>query len=262
MKYLKQRWTLSSKIQLPKEKNCLLWERHLLKRLSAHSKDSVTPPDNIHTPLEYFRKFITEEMIELLKEKTNLYRVQKSAHHSNVNTNVKELEILICIYLHIGRAYSWWLTTCNATVFRPCWHFYTSLITLLCPMPTSLGMCETLPSNQNYKVFADNLFSSAPLVLEPLQRQIYFNTPQQSLGWLSAWRWEKFCEERQRICGCQGGERWIHGHCQVVWQWMISSYCAVEPKDKTWRWSKSDKAFMEVNRPHIEKEYNTFIEGV
>lgn len=32
---------------------------------------SVTPPDNLHTPLEYFRKFVTEEMIELLKEQTN-----------------------------------------------------------------------------------------------------------------------------------------------------------------------------------------------
>lgn len=35
-------------------------------------------------------------------------------------------------------------------------------------------LCETLPSNQNFKVFADNLFSSAPLALELLQRHIYF----------------------------------------------------------------------------------------
>ncbi len=32
-----------------------------------------------------------------------------------------------------------------------------------------LKLCETLPSSQNYKVLADNLFSSAPLVLKPLQ---------------------------------------------------------------------------------------------
>ncbi|KAL7843298.1 hypothetical protein AOLI_G00248100 [Acnodon oligacanthus] len=43
---------------------------------------------------------------------------------------------------------------------------------------------------------------------------------------------------------------------------LISSYCATEPQDKVQRWSKSGKAFMEVNRPHIVKEYNIFMEGI
>ncbi len=55
---------------------------------------SVTPPDNLQTPLEYFRKFITSEMLELLKEQTNLYSVQKSGTQKNVNTTVKEMEFL------------------------------------------------------------------------------------------------------------------------------------------------------------------------
>ncbi|GLD72885.1 piggyBac transposable element-derived protein 3-like protein [Lates japonicus] len=43
---------------------------------------------------------------------------------------------------------------------------------------------------------------------------------------------------------------------------LISSYCATESQDKVQRWSKSDKAFVEVNRPHIVKEYNTFMGGI
>ncbi len=66
------------------------------------TRPSVTPPDNLLTPLEYFRKFITAEMLELLKEQTNLYSVQKSGTQKNVNTTVKEMEILIGIYLRMG----------------------------------------------------------------------------------------------------------------------------------------------------------------
>lgn len=60
------------------------------------------PPDEIHTPLEYFKNFITDDMLLLLMEQTNLYSVQKSNHLRNVNTTVKELEILIGLYLRMG----------------------------------------------------------------------------------------------------------------------------------------------------------------
>lgn len=65
---------------------------------------SVTPPDNLLTPLKYFffRKFIKAEIIELLKEQTNLYNVQTSGPQKNVNTTVKEMAILIGIYLRMG----------------------------------------------------------------------------------------------------------------------------------------------------------------
>lgn len=39
---------------------------------------------------------------------------------------------------------------------------------------------------------------------------------------------------------------------------MISSFCATVPQDKALLWSKSDKAFVEVNSPHIVKAYSTF----
>ncbi|XP_049906805.1 piggyBac transposable element-derived protein 3-like [Epinephelus moara] len=332
--------------------------------------ESATPPDNLHTPLEYFKKFITAEMLELLKEQTNLYSVQKSANHSNVNTTVKELEILIGLYLRMGLCQlpsAYWEndTRCamvadnmsrnrfqnllaslhftdntdqsNRQEEDKCWKIrpWLEMFRKQCleippeehnsideqmvsfrgthspirqyvkgkPHPwglkiwgrctssgilcdfavyeggtgkkTSLGMggdivvklCETLPSNQNYKVFADNLFSSAPLVLKLLQRQIYF------VGTLRS----------NRLAGCQlEDEKSLakrgRGSVDVrvekeermaIVKWydnrsvtLISSYCAIEPQDKAQRWSKSDKAFVEVNRPYIVKEYNTFMGGI
>ncbi|XP_036412767.1 piggyBac transposable element-derived protein 3-like [Colossoma macropomum] len=333
---------------------------------------SVTPPENLHTPLEYFRKFITQEMLQLLMEQTNLYSVQKSESHRNVNTTVKELEILIGLYLRMGlcqlpgnRAY--WendtrcpmvadnmsrnrfqtLLSClhftdntdlsNRQEEDKCWKIrpWLNMFRRQClditpeehnsideqmvpfrgtyspirqyvkgkPHPwglkiwgrcsssgilcdfvvyqggtgkkTLLGMggdvvvklCETLPSNQNYKVFADNFFSSAPLVLKLLQREIYF------VGTLRS----------NRLAGCQLEDekdlakrgrgsfdvRVEKEESIAIVKWydnrsvtLISSYCAIEPQDKVRRWSKSGKAFVEVNRPHIVNEYNTFMGGI
>ncbi|KAL2096971.1 hypothetical protein ACEWY4_006178 [Coilia grayii] len=42
---------------------------------------------------------------------------------------------------------------------------------------------------------------------------------------------------------------------------LISSYCGTEPQDKARRWSKSDRAFVEANRPYIVKEYNRLMGG-
>ncbi|XP_019744453.1 piggyBac transposable element-derived protein 2-like [Hippocampus comes] len=128
-------------------------------------------------------------------------------------------------------------------------------------------LCETLPSDHNYKVFADNLFSSVPLVLNLLQRKIYF------VGTLRG----------NRLAGCQleddkslakRGRGSVDARVEkkerlVIVKWydnksvtLISSYCAVEPQDNARRWSKADKTFLEVRRPHIVKEYNTFMGGL
>ncbi|KAJ8353120.1 hypothetical protein SKAU_G00206870 [Synaphobranchus kaupii] len=140
---------------------------------------------------------------------------------------------------------------------------------------TTLGMggdvvvklCETLPASKNYKVFADNLFSSVPLVHKLLEQQIYF------VGTL----------RNNRLAGCQLEDekdlakrgrgsvdcRVEKDDSMAIVKWydnksvtLISSYCAIEPEDQARRWSKSDKVYVQVNRPHIVKEYNTFMGGI
>lgn len=41
-------------------------------------------------------------MREVLRQETNLYSKQNSERHSNVNTSVKEVEILTGLYLRMG----------------------------------------------------------------------------------------------------------------------------------------------------------------
>lgn len=85
------------------QKNMFSWRKKPFEAPDCTFKgESVTPPDELPTPLQYFRRFITKEMIESLMEQTNLYSVQTTDTLKNVNTKVKELEILIGMYLRMG----------------------------------------------------------------------------------------------------------------------------------------------------------------
>lgn len=46
---------------------------------------------SLHTSLEYFQRFVSEDMIQALTESTNQYSFQKTA--TTINTNTKELDI-------------------------------------------------------------------------------------------------------------------------------------------------------------------------
>uniref|UniRef100_A0A8C6KSC4 PiggyBac transposable element-derived protein domain-containing protein n=1 Tax=Nothobranchius furzeri TaxID=105023 RepID=A0A8C6KSC4_NOTFU len=51
-------------------------------------------------PLEYFHKFVTEDMIKAVADNTNQYSVQKKG--SSIHTNTKEIEQMIGMYLKMG----------------------------------------------------------------------------------------------------------------------------------------------------------------
>jgi hypothetical protein len=63
---------------------------------------NVVYPDSfvIPSPYAYFKKFITDEMLELLIENTNIYSVEKSGHSANLTK--KELEQILGMFLRMG----------------------------------------------------------------------------------------------------------------------------------------------------------------
>uniref|UniRef100_A0A673C3E2 PiggyBac transposable element-derived protein domain-containing protein n=1 Tax=Sphaeramia orbicularis TaxID=375764 RepID=A0A673C3E2_9TELE len=340
--------------------------------------ESVIPPDVLPTPLQYFRRFITEEMIESMLVQTNLYSVQTSGTLKNVSTTVKELEILIGMYLRMGlcqlpgnRAYWENDTRCamvadnmsrnrfqtlltslhftdntdlsNRQEGDKCWKIrpwldrfrkqcleitpeeYNSIdeqmvsfrgtrspirqyvkskphpwgfkiwarctsTGILCDFQvyeggtgkrTTLGMggdvvlklCETLPPGQNYKVFADNLFSSAPLLFLFVVLSLILSYCLCITGTLRSNRLSGCLLEDDKSLAKRGrgsfDARVEKGGSMAIVKWhdnrsvtLISSHAAVEPQDKARRWSKQEKAFLDVNQPHVVKEYNTFMGGV
>lgn len=67
---------------------------------SEFTGDPMEDPLQVDTPLEYFRKFIDDDMIELLVSMTNIYSVQKNG--KDLNTNKKEMEQVIGMFFKMG----------------------------------------------------------------------------------------------------------------------------------------------------------------
>ncbi|XP_062297798.1 piggyBac transposable element-derived protein 3-like [Scomber scombrus] len=61
----------------------------------------ITADDiSLHTPLEYFQKFVSEDMVEALAQNTNEYSFQERG--TSVNTTAKEIEKMLGMYLKMG----------------------------------------------------------------------------------------------------------------------------------------------------------------
>ena len=58
------------------------------------------PPVEEPTPLQFFKMFLDDELIDLLAEQTNLYSVSKSGN--SVNTNLKEIKQILGILIMMG----------------------------------------------------------------------------------------------------------------------------------------------------------------
>uniref|UniRef100_A0A3Q2TYY1 PiggyBac transposable element-derived protein domain-containing protein n=1 Tax=Fundulus heteroclitus TaxID=8078 RepID=A0A3Q2TYY1_FUNHE len=54
----------------------------------------------LHTPLQYFQRFLSKDMIQALATSTNEYSVQKDGR--SVNTNTKEIQKMLGMYLRMG----------------------------------------------------------------------------------------------------------------------------------------------------------------
>jgi hypothetical protein len=58
--------------------------------------DDVT---SLHTPLQYFQKFVLEDLVQALATNTNEYSFQNDER--SVNTNTKEIQAALGMYLRM-----------------------------------------------------------------------------------------------------------------------------------------------------------------
>ncbi|KAH9374622.1 hypothetical protein HPB48_014670 [Haemaphysalis longicornis] len=128
-------------------------------------------------------------------------------------------------------------------------------------------MCSKLPSDEGYKVAADNFFSSLELVEELNGRGIQY------VGTLRQNRL-KDCslmnEKRLKSLG-QGSydHRVDNGTGLSVVRWfdrkavtLVSNFVSVEPVEKVKRYDRKAKAHVDVPRPAIVAVYNSFMGGI
>ena len=129
-----------------------------------------------------------------------------------------------------------------------------------------LKMTSTLPSGKNHKVFADNYFTSVPLVEHLKKRGIYY------IGTVRMNR-VKGCnmmdEKELKTKGRGSFDFRVNQEDNIIVRWydnkavnLLSSFVGVEPVGKVRRWDRKAKTYLMVPRPAIVESYNTFMGGV
>lgn len=128
-------------------------------------------------------------------------------------------------------------------------------------------LTDSLPENENFKIYFDNWFASLQLVDYLKQKGMW------CVGTIRSDRMGKcpLLSEVDLKKEGRGSYDWrveVNSNMAVV-RWfdnkaiqLVSSYCAVEPVDKCQRYSQKEKQHLQVNRPFIVSEYNKFMGGV
>ncbi|XP_046857868.1 piggyBac transposable element-derived protein 3-like [Xenia sp. Carnegie-2017] len=130
-----------------------------------------------------------------------------------------------------------------------------------------LKLASSLSSGKNHKLFANNYFTSLPLVEKLQERGIQFtgtirNNRLKGCPLVS----EKDLKSKGR--GSYDMKVYLNKKI-VVLRWLdkkavtlISSYCGAQPMGVAKRWSKTEKKFVGIPKPEIVNEYNKFMGGI
>lgn len=127
-----------------------------------------------------------------------------------------------------------------------------------------LTLSDTLPKNIQYRIFADNWFSSYALVKEMKARGLeYTGTIRQNRVPGFQMRENLKAEGRGSFACCVSNDNisvvtWIDNKPINL----ISSCFGALPLDEVRRWSASEKAYKIISRPFIVREYNSNMGGI
>ncbi|KAH8025146.1 hypothetical protein HPB51_003988 [Rhipicephalus microplus] len=76
------------------------WEKALLEIAHPEFSGTFSEPNDLKTPIVIFRRLLTDDMLAILVDQTNIYSTQK--YGKSVNTSVPEVEQYIGMYLEMG----------------------------------------------------------------------------------------------------------------------------------------------------------------
>ncbi|CAB4039725.1 Hypothetical predicted protein, partial [Paramuricea clavata] len=151
--------------------------------------EPTDPTGKTETPLLYFKRFVTQEMIELIVDYTNRYSVQKQG--KCVNTSAKEIEQVLGMYFKMGlvempsiRMYREKETRYPPVTEVMSRNRFQLLLSLVHFVDNETGekveikeqmclgiggdvvakLCGTLLKDVGHKIYADNFFTSVELI--------------------------------------------------------------------------------------------------
>ena len=127
-------------------------------------------------------------------------------------------------------------------------------------------MTDSLPDGNNFKLFADNYFSSVALA-EKLKKTQLLYTGMVKMNRVAGNKLPNDKEMKKAGRGHIVSQ--IEQNTNVVCvRWndnkvvsLISSYVGPEPVTKARQWDKKNKEYVEINRPKVVEEYNKFMGG-
>lgn len=130
-----------------------------------------------------------------------------------------------------------------------------------------VSLCSTLPVNKNYKVYADNFFSSVPLISKLRESGIEY------VGTVRASRLPGCTLKSDKAMKAEGRGSMdslveaTHNIAAVKWfdnraVQLVSSFAGMEPVDTVQRWDKRTKSKVTIDRPFVVKTYNKHMGGI
>lgn len=130
-----------------------------------------------------------------------------------------------------------------------------------------LKLASTLPAGHNYKIFADNFFTSVILIERLLMRGIHYTgtvrngrlpncvlKDEKTLSKEGRGSWDSCVLNEPKVAAV----RWFDNRPVTL----ASTFVGPLPITKVQRWDKVSKSFIEINRPFIVEQYNRSMGGV